>query len=254
MKTFAALVVVLVLALNANAQTPATTAAAAAPTTTPTCEILKVLKGEVVEAGKDFVPFVVKTKGCETEIKELVADGLEFSDLAFKPGRITAKVKATTTASTGTTSFKLVDKDDNETKSPDSVFLLILDASDSYVKAVADKAMSATAVTSKKVAALETKVETVSTSRPTRDEVISAISPLQARITELEKVVGSMKEELTMANNRVASLGAATASLADNQATLANTKVKKGFWGKKPLNPEAAAEAERVKADIFSIK
>jgi len=196
--------------------------------------------------GKDLTPFVVKTKGCEAEISSISANGLEFSDIEFKSGRLTAKVKATTTSS-GAVSFKLVDKDGAETESPNSIFLLVLDAADVHVKTIADKAATTGAVTFKRVKALESRVETVSTTRPTRDEVATAIAPLQKRIADLEKVVVTLQGEVETTNGRIAALGAATAILAEGQVNLGNTQVKKGFWGKKPLNPEVAAASRQIR-------
>jgi len=246
MKTLV-LAIVLTLTMSvANAQNGPTTVAAV---TTPTasCEIVSILKGGVLEVGKEPISFALKTKGCETEISSISANGLEFTDLAFKPGRVTAKVKVTDKSITGTAGFKLVDKDDNETESPDSVYLLVLGPT---VKTIADKAMAVNALTSKKVRALETKVETVSVTRPTRDEVAMAIAPLKKEImarptnSEVVAFVSPFEARIATLESKVDALAQATIALAEGEVALGNTR--RGIFRRK-LNPQVAEMAEQIR-------
>lgn len=258
MKTFATLIVALTLTMSvANAQTATTTSTtttttASAPATPASCEIIKILQGGVIEVGKEPISFVLKTKGCE-EIKEVSANGLEFTDLAFKPGRVTAKVKATTSSSE-TVGFKLVDKDGVETESGDSVFILVLGADVIHVKTIADKAAAAAAMTSKKVKILESRVEVVSNTRPTRDEIAVAISPLKAEIlarptnAQVVAFVAPYETRIADLEGKVNALAQATRTLAEGQAALGNTR--RGIFRKK-LNAEVAERAEQIR-DAFA--
>ncbi|OGJ14146.1 hypothetical protein A2585_02095 [Candidatus Nomurabacteria bacterium RIFOXYD1_FULL_39_12] len=255
MKTITTLVAALALTLTANAQTATTNnaATAAATATTPTCEVVKILKGGVLEVGKEPIPFTLKTKGCE-EIREISADGLEFTEIQYKNNRVSAQVKATNKPLSGTASFKLVDKDSNETESPDTVYIFVLNAADAHIKAVADKAAAAAAATSKKIVALATKVEKVSTTRPTRDEVAMAIAPLKKEImarptnSEVVAFVSPYEARIATLESKVNALAQATIALAEGEVALGNTR--RGIFRRK-LNPQVAEMAKQIR-DAFA--
>ena len=222
-----------------------------AEATTPSeCTIRSISSGSVIVKEQDPAEMKIFVRNC-TDVKSVTAatTGVTFTDVTQKGNIVTAKVTADVTTLTGPTSFKLTLADGNETVSPDAVYLLVLDPATAVVRKDATVAISKV---SKKVVVLESRIENVSVSRPTRDELMASISPLQGRIADLEKVVVSLQGEVETANNRVAALAVATTTLADGQVALGQTEVKKTFWGgKKPLNPKVAGAAEQIR-DAFA--
>jgi len=261
------LVVVAILAILV----PALAGAQAAPAATPApaaaanpCTIRAITAGSVIVKGENTAPIAIRLQNCG-EVVEITAEKLSFIDIVSTSTTVTARIKAEDDAVVGPTSFKLKNDKGVETESPKSVFLLVLDKLTASIRTAAVTAQATAAAAQATAAAaqvqiralkaetstLENALGTVAATRPTTDEVRALLAPIQARIADLEKVTAALVEGGKINDARDEVLRQGVEYLAENQKTIADTQVKAGFWGgKKPLSPEAAAAAERIRQTV----
>lgn len=242
-----------------------TASAQTAPKPAPACTIRSITTGAVVVKEQDPAPIVIGVRNCGDVKSVAVATGatdITFTDFATTTTRITAKVAATATALTGPTSFKLVRTDGTETVSPDAVYILVLDTATAVVRrdaAVATAKVTNTvtalkAEVNRTVTDLSSKLDTVASTRLTQPEVEALIAPLRQKVADLEMVNTTLQDGVKTNGERTDVLAQATVELAFSQEVLAKTRVKKGFWGKKPLAPEVSAAAERIRQAVAAVK
>lgn len=250
----------------------ANTASAQTPTT-PACTIRSItIGGGALVKEQDPVAITVNTRGCgplKSVAVATLATDITFTEPVVAANRITAKLAATASALTGPASIKVTLADGTEVVSPDAVYLLVLDPATAQVRkdlATANANVSAevtkvkaevaknAALLNARTGELTSKVNDVATSRPTTPEVqtliAEAVKPLEAKIANLEAVTDTLRGDLTGAKTDIQILAQGESALAVGQATLANTKVKKGgllgFGGMRPLAPEVATDAQKT--------
>ncbi|MEQ1678011.1 MAG: hypothetical protein ABL876_14985 [Chitinophagaceae bacterium] len=248
----------------ASAQTPTNKPAAE-------CKITGVSTGQVLVKEQDPASVTINVRNCSEVTAITIADvNVTFTDFLQKANVLTAKVAATASALTGPTSFKITKADGTEVQSPDAVYFLVLDMQTAVVRkdAVAANTKVAKQVTevkkiadttSKTVTAIQNQLNTITTSKITTEEaktlIAEATKPLEAKVAELEASNTSLKQAVMEGAAKTEALITATTALADIEAAMANTKVKKGvFRGKKALDPELAQKAIGVRDAVSSMK
>ena len=247
----------------ASAQTPP------APTT-PACTIRSITTGAVVVKEQDPGAITIAFRNCK-DVKGISTPdaAIVFTDFTATANRITAKVAASTAALTGPTSFKLTLGDGTETASPDAIYLLVLDTQGAVLRR---DAAAATARVARTVAStrsdlreevrlananLSSELSTMAVARPTKAEaemlIEGATAPLKRQITDLQMVNAALQAAVAEHTSKIGVHSDAIVGLAEGQVALGEKKGGRrllGLVSGKPLNPEVAAAAERIRQAV----
>lgn len=221
------------------------------------CVITSIGNGAVIVKEQASAPISIGVTGC-TDVKsiQLAAVGVTVTDVAQQGNVVTGKVTANANAQEGPAIFKIGMADGSKAVSPNSIFFLVLNPAQAGINKTANSAHATANATAKKVTALEAKIKSVPTKAqveaivdnkvkafPSRADVQSAINPVDAKVRELEKTIQFQAEQIEILRQA----GELTVVAVEK---LAETKVKKGFWGKKPLNSSVAKAASEIRTSL----